>query len=160
MIQSQPRHKAIIGMSVFLFFSSLAISITAESKDFFRWTDENGSTHYTLHPPKGHESEKIRTSIGKSIRKANKTSATSPNSNTEAKEGKSDEESTPEETAPDTPEMIAQKKANCERANINLKALQEQARVRVKDGDNYRYLDQTEVKEQIKNSKQAVKDYC
>lgn len=158
MNRSVKHHKAIACMSFFLFCTSLAMSPSAVSKDFYRWTDANGTTHYTLHPPKGKESEKVHTMGGKSKSFNSKPSATAAAKPEEPTEQAVDSE--PEETPPDTPQQIAQKKENCERAKNNIKALQEKARVRIKDGDNYRFLGEDEVKKQIIKSKEAVKKFC
>ena len=156
MNRSAEHHKAIVCMSILLFFTSFSMSPSAISKDFYRWTDENGSTHYALHPPKGKKSEKVRTMGGKF-----KTLDVKP-SNTAAVKAPTEPavDSEPEATPPDTPQQIAQKKENCKRAKSNLKSMQEKARVRVKDGDDYRFLGEDEVKKQIKESKKAVKKYC
>jgi hypothetical protein len=133
----------------------LMICGDAISKDFYRWTDENGTTHYSSLPPTDKPSTKVHTSNikGEPAPAASTQPAEEPASATPT----SFDESA---SAPADPKVSAQNKENCKRAKFNLKTLKEKPRIRVKEGDDYRFIDQKERKEKIKESEKLVKKFC
>ncbi|GAA5317806.1 MAG: hypothetical protein AseanaTS_30130 [Candidatus Pelagadaptatus aseana] len=137
---------------------SLGLLICGEavSKDFYRWTDENGTTHYSSHPPTDKPSIKVHTSNIKGEPAAPKAIAPSTESQPAGDRDNFDEQA----NAPADPKVASQNKENCKRAKFNLKTLKEKPRIRVKEGDDYRFIDQNERKEKIKTSQEAVDKYC
>lgn len=129
---------AALGVAL-LCLSQLALS----SKDFYKWEDEDGVTHYSAHPSKDHASSKVRaTNI-----KGSETSSAA------ATEDSAKPATQATEELPKDPQRCAQ-------AKKNLKTLQEKSRVRIKEGDDYRYLAPEEVAEQIKTAQQIIKEEC
>jgi len=147
-----------LAASALLASLAMLASTDAISKDFYRWTDENGTTHYSSLPPTDKPSEKVHTSNIK----GNPTAAQSqePSEAPAAAPVKEKDNFDESASAPETTEAKAQRKENCKRAKFNLKTLKEKPRIRVKEGDDYRYIDQKERKAKIKASEKAVKQYC
>lgn len=146
-----------LATSILLASLSLMASSDALSKDFYRWTDENGTTHYSSLPPTDKASEKVHTSNIKGNPPAAKPEEAKETVPAVVKERENFDESV---SAPETAEVKAQRRENCKRAKFNLKTLKEKPRIRIKEGDEYRYIDQKERKAKIKESEKAVKKFC
>lgn len=154
----QKRSLKNLAASALLASLATLASTDALSKDFYRWTDENGTTHYSSLPPTDKPSEKVHTSNIKGSPTAAK--AQEPAKEAAAAAVKEKDNFDESANAPETPEAKAQRKENCKRAKFNLKTLKDKPRIRVKEGDDYRYIDQKERKAKIKESEKAVKQYC
>lgn len=128
---------------------ALVLSPNALSKDFYKWQDEQGVTHYSAHPPRG---DKASTKIRATNIKGKAAPAKSSAPKNEA----------PAATKPTSVEKAASKKdpQACKRARTNLKTLQEHGRVRVKEGDDYRFLSDEEHKANQLRAKKEIKTAC
>ena len=49
----------------FILILLVSINVSAQGREVFRWVDENGVVHFTNKPPKAHEYDKIKPSVGK-----------------------------------------------------------------------------------------------
>ncbi len=121
-----------------LLFSHSSLS----SKDFYKWEDENGVVHYSAHPPKDKPNTKVRTT---NIYGETADELSSKEEKTQA--------NTAEEEFPKDPKR-------CAAARKNLDTLKNKARIRIKDGDDYRYLAPEEIKEQLKTAQEIIKQDC
>jgi hypothetical protein len=151
MINRNHKYGLLVAIAIMVF--SYTTNPAWAAKKYHKWVDENGVTHYTAHPPRNKPSTVVRTTdnIGNP-----EAASPSPKEN-KAGETKSDTSSTDpnnEEPPPvKSPEL-------CEQAKQNKKTLTENARVRIKDGDEWRYLTPKEKKEQLKTANQHIKDNC
>jgi hypothetical protein len=131
----------------------LATSLpTQASKDFYKWKDENGVTHYSEHPP----SKKTAKGDATKIRTTN-LKYDAPASDAPTKDNK--EESKQEGIPPITQEKSAEL---CEIAKKNLKVIAENARIRIKEGekDEYRFLTQEEIEQRKKSAEKQRDEHC
>lgn len=120
------------------------------SKNFYKWVDEKGVTHYSAHPPAKAQDEatKVRTTNLK---------ADEP---VPAETGKDD---TPAATPPLQGTVVRDKSPElCKQARQNLKAFEENARLRLKDEKTgeMRYLTPDEIQAQKDLANKQVKDNC
>lgn len=134
-----------------LALSALILCAPASAKDFYKWKDDNGVTHYSAHPPKDKSAQTVRA-----------TNITGEAPTTPASKPNNAESSAPKEAAP--AEEIAQKPIKdpeiCKSARKNLKTLKENGRVKVQDGDSYRYLGEKEHQDKIKEMNKLIKTNC
>jgi len=121
-----------------LLFSHSSLS----SKDFYKWEDENGVVHYSAHPPKDKPNTKVRT-----------TNIYGETAQESSPKGENSAANTEEEAFPKDPKR-------CTAARKNLDTLKNKARIRIKDGDDYRYLAPEEIKEQLRTAQEIIKEDC
>lgn len=137
-INTTSLNKLTLGLAISVSLSSLP---TFASEKFFKWTDEDGTTHYSAQPPAKEIAEKQGTEVvrttGQSIPK---DAAAEAERKAKAKE-------------PADPAM-------CKKARKNLKVLTESDRIRVKEGEAMRYLTKDEVAAKTKLNKQVIEQAC
>ncbi len=139
--------KLILGLGL---TGSLLISIHCAAGDkIYKWVDDKGMAHYATHPPKGVKSDKITTQTGHS----------EPNDYQKAAIAPKDKEQSAESTA-----SVDDTKASTERcaqAKNNLTALQNNARVRLKEADgSLRFLSQEEHSERMQKAQAILDKEC
>jgi hypothetical protein len=123
---------------------ALISSAPASAKEFYKWQDDQGVTHYAAHPPKDRNSVKVR---------ATNTQGTPP---AEA----SEEENTEQQANATATAARAKNPERCAQARKNLNALNNKPRVRIKEGDSYRYLTAEEVTEHRRTAQKIIRDEC
>lgn len=121
-----------------LLFSHSSLS----SKDFYKWEDENGVVHYSAHPPKDKPNTKVRTT----------NIYGDPASEIPQKESKAATQVAEQEASKD-PER-------CAAARKNLETMKNNARIKIKEGDSYRFLGPEEVEKQMKTAREIIKQDC
>ena len=134
---------------VILFSSTLS---HAGVEGHYRWTDENGKTHYSDRPPAGVKAELIKFSTSKK----SSTKSSEPSATTATDENKTSPEGTLE-VEPQTnkdPQLCAQ-------AQSNLKALSGNPKVRITEADgSKRLLSNDEKEAQRERARGFIKLYC
>lgn len=123
------------------------------AKDYYKWVDEDGVTHYSARPPYNRPSEIVSVTTGErsSVPAASATQNGSSSADGSASETR---------TAATESEKIKDP-LRCENARSNLEVLQNNAKVRMKDEEgNIHYLTQEEKAEKIRESQQAVEESC
>jgi len=139
-----PLYRAIsIGL---LCLPVLLLSNSVNSKDFYKWQDDDGVTNYSAHPPRNERA-------AQKVRATNLTGAAAAKPASKAE--------TKTETA--AAEQAVPSKKNSERcaaAQKNLKTLQERARVRIKEGDSFRYLSPEEKQDMEKSTRKQIEEAC
>ncbi len=121
-----------------LLFSHSSLS----SKDFYKWEDENGVVHYSAHPPKDKPNTKVRTT-----NIYGDPAAAPPKKELEAVASASEEE------LPKDPER-------CAAARKNLETMKNNARIKVKEGDSFRFLGPEEIEKQMNTAREIIKQDC
>ncbi len=121
---------------------------TLAAGEVYKWTDDDGITNYTALPPLNRPSEKVRSAAGPSYDDSSESDDATPNNDSATEDD--DQVATEAAIKPD-PERCAQ-------AQSNLKTLTEKARIRVKDGADYRYLTPEEITEQTRINRQIIED--
>ncbi len=120
----------------------------SSAKEFYKWQDEKGVTHYSSAPPKDVKAVKVRATNlhGEGAASDSEEEASSDNS------AANDSQSAAAEPARD-PERCAQ-------AQKNLKTMEENARIRIKEGDEYRYLSVEEIEQQKSTMREIIDTEC
>ena len=131
---------AMVAAFAFLAFGSSVFA----AKDFYKWEDENGVIHYSAHPPKDRPNTKVRTTniYGEAAPQGEKSAA---------------EKAIEEKQMEALPPKDAKR---CAAARKNLQTLQAKRRIRIKDGDDYRFLSQEEIDDQLKTVQEIIKQEC
>ena len=138
-----------------LLLAPLAFALPAAAQQVYKWTDANGSVHYSdTPPPKGSTSKKITLTGG------TQASADAPQP---ARSGSAREQTTGSAEAPaqasvaDTPEN---RKKLCTTLKGNLDILRDKKPVVVQEGKQARVLDDTQRKQQQATAEAQYKQYC
>lgn len=136
-------------------------SAQALAQKYYKWVDEEGVTHYSVHPPQNAEAEALK------IKSTPPSAKEESNSNILDSEGSSEQgKDELEEKAKLSPEELAEikrkDKENCEIARKNLYTLKNRARVVTIDEktNEHHYLSEEEKAERLAESEQAIKDFC
>lgn len=137
------------GMLLTTFLSLILMSGAAMAANYYKWTDDNGVTHYSARKPLNHDAEVIRISTG----------------------GRSQPQEAESSAAAATPaashslaaEQAAQQQdeERCNWARATLETLRNSNRVRIREDDGeVRILSEEEKAEQRQLAEEALKDAC
>lgn len=124
----------------------------------YKWTDENGITHFGDRQPVGANSETVNVRSGTSSGNGNSTSSPQERLN-ELQEQQQEEADRKEETAVEAARR-KQREANCENARSNLNVIASNARIRVEEDGEMRYLAPEEIAEQRTKLEAIAADNC
>lgn len=131
--------------------TGLTSGVAIAAKDYYKWTDEEGVTHYSARKPHNRVSESISIRTGE--RTATPASSRSGNAE-QARETASENTQTAENQGLVDPER-------CEAARDNLKVLRDNAKVRMQDENGeIHYLSEAEKAEKTQEFQQAVDESC
>jgi cytosine/adenosine deaminase-related metal-dependent hydrolase len=127
------------------------IPVAQAAKDYYKWTDENGVTHYSARKPHDQTAEVISIRTGQRVVNPSSTNA---------------EQGTAAKPAPGVAGNGASTEnlkdpERCENARTNLETLRNNARVRMQneDGEIY-YLSEEEKAEKTAQFEKAVAESC
>ncbi len=130
----------------------------AMSASVYKWTDENGITHFGDRQPVGASSETVNVRSGTSSGAA--TSRSSPQKRLgELQEQQQNEADREKETAVEAARR-KQREANCENARSNLKVIESNARIRIEEDGEMRYLSPEEIAEQKEKLEKIAAENC
>lgn len=127
----------------------VGMSAAHAARDYYKWTDESGVTHYSARKPHNREAEVISVRTGQPVAT---TPASTPRNSTSqdprtASTGETD-------TSLKDPER-------CETARNNLETLRNNAKVRMKDeSGEIHYLSEEEKAEKIREFEEAARESC
>jgi hypothetical protein len=130
----------------------------AMSAPVYKWTDENGITHFGDRQPVGASSETVNVRSGTSSGSA--ASRPSPQKRLgELQEQQQKETDREKETAVEAARR-KQRAANCESARSNLKVIDSNARIRIEENGEMRYLSPEEIAEQREKLEGIATENC
>lgn len=130
----------------------------AMSASVYKWTDENGITHFGDRQPVGAKSETVNVRSGTLSGTA--TNRPSPQKQLdELQEQRQEEVDQEKETAVEAARR-KQRVANCESAQANLKVIDSNARIRIEENGEMRYLSPEEIAEQREKLEEIATDNC
>jgi len=135
----------------------LAITLTplACQAEVYKWTDNNGNTHYSDLKPNEISSEKLNIKTNK----PNETRTSPQNASQMLDEKKSKElQAQAKRLSSETQEK--ELNTQCENIRNNLKTLQENSRIKVNENGKIRYLNPTEIEDKKQNYIQQLNDQC
>lgn len=122
----------------------------------YKWVDEEGNTHYSQTPPPDRPAETIA---------APKAPPAPPQRETTAEETADGEGETgaTEESGPSEAErrrVERENAARCREAREVLQRYETTARIRVPDGDGFRYLSEEERQQHIRDARKIIQERC
>lgn len=128
------------------------------AQSVYRWTDEEGVTHFGDREPTGRQSDRVSVRTGRPSGSA--ADRNTPQQQLEALENRQEEgRRRANETAVDEARR-KQREANCATARSNLSVLNSNARVRIEENGEQRYLDQDEIEEQRQQFERVAAENC
>ena len=122
----------------------------------YKWTDEEGVTHFGDRQPSGRQSESVSVRTGK----RSEDSRQSPQEQVEALENEEAEKAGQQEESAADEARRKQREANCETARSNLDILQRNSRIRIEEDGEQRYLSEEEIEEQSKKFEGIADENC
>jgi predicted lipid-binding transport protein (Tim44 family) len=122
----------------------------------YKWVDEEGNTHYSQTPPPGRPAETIA---------APKAPPAPPRRENVAEEPADGggETSATEESGPSEAErrrIERENAARCREARQLLQRYETTPRIRVPDGDSFRYLSEEERQQHIRDARKIIQERC
>jgi hypothetical protein len=124
-----------------------------EAQTYYKWTDENGTTHFTAEPPVDRDYESIDTS-GNVISTTRLEPPAMPSADQQATGAESQ---TPREAEPD-PEVV---EARCNEARERLFWLQSNRRIVVEDDQgNEQFIDAERQQALIEENRALLEEWC
>ncbi|WP_373002124.1 DUF4124 domain-containing protein [Marinobacter sp.] len=130
----------------------------AMSASVYKWTDENGVTHFGDRQPTGATSERVNVRSGTSSDASG--SRQSPQERLQnLQEQQAGEEEQRQETAADEARR-KQREANCATARSNLEVIDRNARIRVEENGEQRYLSEEEIAEKRAEFERMAEESC
>lgn len=122
----------------------------------YKWTDEDGVTHFGDRQPTGQQAESVNVRTGQSSggNRMSPQEQLEQLETREAKESEKRQESAVEEA------RRKQRKANCETARTNLKLIQQNSRIRIEEEGELRYLTPEEIEEQKQQFEKLAEENC
>lgn len=139
---------------------SLAFATQVNAKEYYKWVDDDGVTHYTVVAPKDRPSELVRVMGG------GKTAAGKSNAAPASKALPGDETGfgapKPKPAAEKAEaKMSVVDPARCEIARNNIQTLTNHPRIRITEADgSIRYLTDEEKAEKMAEAEAAVRESC
>ena len=137
---------------------SLALIFTpalAVGSSVYKWTDEDGVTHFGDRQPTGRQAESIN------VRSGTSQQAQPGRSMQERLEGVQGPQTPQDSTAASVMEQQqAQRQQNCERAQENLRLLEIGGRLRIQENGEERFLSAEEIDAKRVEYRQLVSDLC
>lgn len=130
----------------------------AMSASVYKWTDANGITHFGDRQPVGASSETVNVRSGTSTGNGNKR-PTAQQRLGELQEQQQEDAEKQKETAVQTARR-KQREANCETARENLEVIESNARIRIKENGEMRYLTPDEIAEQRNKLEDIATENC
>lgn len=138
-------------------FAGAVFSGSVLAASTYKWTDDDGTIHYSQQPPRDREAERLRiktphtTGVNPGAGTPVDRSAGAATPNTSAAASKTIEK--------ETKENAALRKKSCEAAKKNLRVYQVYRRVKDPDG-KVTVLNEKEREKGINESKEAISQYC
>lgn len=144
-----------LNLKVLLVFSILLTSSSIIHAEIYKWTDDNGNTHYSDIKPNNADSQKLK------IKTSNSTSSKKPAQET-AKDIDKQKQLELKAKADILDESTRKREleAQCEAMRNNLKTLEEKSRIKVNEDDQVRFLTAEEIESKKQNFRQKLKDNC
>jgi len=143
--------------TVVLAITLIMVPTMTSAASVYKWTDDNGVTHFGDRQPAGRQSESVNIKTGSSNSGGQQRSAqeqVQAIDDARKEQGERTNLSAVEEA------RQKQRKANCETAQSNLNVINSNARIRVDDNGEQRYLAPEEIEEQRQKFQQIADDNC
>lgn len=139
---------------------ALAITLStgvASAASVYKWTDENGVTHFGDRQPSGRSAETVNVRTG---HPSDAPAGTSPQEQVENMELQQEDAAEQQRLSAQEEARNKQRKANCETAKSNLSILRTSSRIRVEEEGKQRYLNAKEIEEQRQKYQEVADQNC
>lgn len=137
---------------------ALMLPAFAQAQSVYRWTDENGVTHFGDREPTGRQADRVSVRTGRLS--GNAAERASPQEQVRALDEQREESARrANETAVEEARR-KQREANCATARSNLQVLSTNARIRIEEDGEQRYLTPEEIETQRARFEQAAEENC
>lgn len=146
-------NKRILTLAIILAAAPLATS----GASVYKWTDENGVTHFGDRQPTGQQAEQVNVRSGTS---SGGQQGQSPQEQLEELEARQADEAEKREESAAEEARRKQREANCETARSNLRILDRNSRIRVEEDGEQRYLSPEEIDEQRQKFQEIADENC
>lgn len=123
----------------------------------YKWTDDEGVTHFGDRQPVGRESESVRVRSGTSTKVGQ---SESPQAQVEALDKREQEGAEQAKLTAQEEAERKQREANCETARNNLSIINSNARIKVAENGEQRFLSPEEIEEQRQRFQEIVDANC
>ncbi len=145
------KHAFIIAIAIFI-YSMMASS--AHAGKVYKWTDENGTIHYGDKRPEGTKTETLKVESNSS---APRPSLEEQLNNLEEKEEKENLVKQEQEQAKEAQE---QNKLRCNQAKNNLQTIENNARIRIEENGELRYMTPEEIAKKKEDMNKVIEEAC
>lgn len=149
---SKGMNRKILSLAVLL----VAAPALSPAASVYKWTDEEGVTHFGDREPTGKQSEAVSIRTGK----RSESNRQSPQQQVEALENQEAEETERQEESSVEEARRKQREANCETAQSNLALIQRNNRIRVEEEGELRYLSPEEIDEKKQQFEEIADENC
>ena len=131
---------------------AIALSVSSIQAKIYKWTDANGSTHYSATPPKQNTKSKVKVkNIEDKIRYAAGKPSLHTKSTEEKSAGKKDDK-----LAPPSKKLVKY----CKSQRSNLKQLKENFNTTLEASGKKSLLNQKQRKDKVKEIRKSIKNEC
>lgn len=137
----------------------MTVPVLATAQSVYKWTDENGVTHFGDRQPTGTKSESVSIRTGKPSGSGS-TSSTSPQQKVQQLEEQQAENQENQKMTAVEEARQKQRQANCATARSNLDVMSRNARIRVEEDGEQRYLSPEEIEEKREQFKEIAEANC
>ncbi|NWO05703.1 MAG: DUF4124 domain-containing protein [Alteromonadaceae bacterium] len=132
----------------------------ASGQSVYKWTDENGVTHFGDRQPSGNQAEQVNVRTSRPSGGTEAAARTSPQERVrELEEEREREQQQREETAVEEARR-KQREANCATARSNLEMINRNARIRAEIDGEQRFLTPEEIDEQRQKFEEIAEENC
>lgn len=151
------------------FFAALLMASTTAAEQFYKWTDDQGATHYTAEPPPasaGKASEvKVRTKLPSGSKPAQSGTKSVPTSaasgDTGKTAGKQDDKAGTKPAPANDSKGPDEYSEQCKALKANLQAMEEHGRVKETDSaGEVRVLSDEEKQKRMDETQRQIKAFC
>lgn len=149
---SKGMNRKILTLAVLL----VAAPAMSSAASVYKWTDENGVTHFGDRQPTGQQAESVSIRTGK----PSESNRQSPQEQVEALEEQEAKEAERKEESAAEEARRKQREANCATARSNLSVLKRNSRIRIEEEGEQRYLSEEEIEEQRLKFEEIAKENC
>lgn len=153
-MMSRPMNKKILTLTLLL----AVVPGVAMSASVYKWTDENGVTHFGDRQPTGKQSERVNVRSGTTSKAA--ADKQSPQERLEDVQKGQENQAVSQREAAEQEARNKQRAANCETARSNLDIIDSNARIRVQDNGEQRYLNPQEIADQRQKFQEIADENC
>ena len=151
-------NKTLLIVSLFTSLAIASLNSYAEKNGYYRWSADDGKTHFTQQPPNGRPSVFIKTASGYS---SNSGADKDGQAVSESKDQRNPD--SPADAIPEKMEVLPPKNPElCAKAQSNMQSLDANgARIRISNADgSSRFLNGDEIAEQKTRAQEVIKVHC